>query len=618
MPFYLTCDCSRVFDANPQAARSYGDTPDANVPAHDLEILNTLHRISDGTGLSLSERLNAIVKVVMFHMRADACSIYLEEDGEGSRFVLAATHGLNAEAVGKVVLAPGEGVTGWVARERIPLPIEDISEDARFKVISEMGEEAFRSIMAAPIRLDQRLIGVINVQSRQVHEYPESQVRLMETIGNHLGGIIRSAQYYEDTRKQLKHQRLINGIGQALVSTMHLDPLLEMVMDKSRELTQTRGGVLRLWEDEHQQLIVRVSTGEALPDEELRPLYLGEGLPGIAALKQERWRLDAGLSAPHREMLPPGVEHNYLCVPVVYQGRAIGTISVFDKEEPGGAPGALTDDDESLLQALANQVAVAIRNAQHTDDLTAKVEELKSHRDQLVQSETLAAVGRMADSVAERIRGPLVPIQGMAQRLLRGNVSDSQAHAYLEVILREARKMDRFSEGVMELAQAGEVVPEQRDVDAFVAEVVERTRSEAGAKGIGISLTLGADRQIYLDSDKLRRALVHVLENAMQALSAGGEIRVRTQRCAYPVEGTAVDGVCIAIRDSGDGIPDEVMEHLFKPFYTTRNGGQGLGLSTAYRTVRAHGGILLAHNPPDGGAEFTVFLPDFPVQNGRR
>ena len=592
--------------------------PDANVPAHDLEILNTLHRISDGTGLSLSERLNAIVKVVMFHMRADACSIYLEEDGEGSRFVLAATHGLNAEAVGKVSLAPGEGVTGWVARERIPLPIEDIAEDARFKVINEMGEEAFRSIMAAPIRLDQRLIGVVNVQSKVVHEYPESQVRLMETIGNHLGGIIRSAQYYEDTKKQLKHQRLINGIGQALVSTMHLDSLLEMVMEKSRELTQTRGGVLRLWEEEHQQLVVRFTTGESLPEEELRPLYLGEGLPGIAALKQERWRLDAGLSAPHREMLPPGVANNYLCVPVVYQGRAIGTISVFDKEEPDGLSGVLTDDDESLLQALANQVAVAIRNAQHTDGLTTKVEELKAHRDQLVQSETLAAVGRMADSVAERIRGPLVPIQGMAQRLLKGGVSDSQAHAYLEVILREARKMDRFSEGVMELAQAGEVVPQQRDVDAFVSEIVERVRAEAGTKGIGITLTLGAERQVYLDSDKLRRALVHVLENAMQSLSAGGEIRVRTQRCAYPVEGAAVDGVCIAIRDSGNGIPEDVLEHLFKPFYTTRNGGQGLGLSTAYRTVRAHGGILLAHNPPDGGAEFTLFLPDFPGQNGRR
>ncbi len=606
-----------MFDANSRSARSSGDSSETGAPAHDLEVLNTIHRISDGTGLSLSERLSAIVKVVAFHLRADACSIYLEQGGEGSRLMLAASHGLNPEAVGRVSLATGEGVTGWVGRERIALPIEDISTDSRFKMIREVGEEAFRSIMAAPIRHDQRLIGVINVQSYEVQEYSESQVRLVETIGNHLGGIIRAAQYYEDTKKQLKHQRLINGIGQALVSTVHLDPLLEMVMEKSRELTQTRGGVLRLWDDEAQQLVVRVTTGEGLPEAELRPLFLGEGLPGISALKQERWRIDARFSAPNRELLPPGVVNNYLCVPVVYQGRSIGTISVFDREE-GDAPAGLTDDDESLLQALANQVAVAIRNAQHTDQLTAKVADLKSHREQLVQAETLAAVARMADSVAEQIRGPMVPIQSMAQRLLKGGASDSQRNAYLEVILREANRVDRFLDGVTELAQSHDIVPERRDVDAFAAETAERIRARALAGGIAMHLHLDADCTIYLDSGKMQRALEYLFDNAMSAMGAGGELHIGTKTCAYPVNGTTVDGVCIAVRDTGDGIPEDVLEHLFKPFFSTRDGHQGLGLSTAYCTVRAHGGVLLAHNPPEGGAEFSVFLPKVTPSSGHR
>ncbi|MBI5136481.1 MAG: GAF domain-containing protein [Nitrospirae bacterium] len=603
-------------DASLQPQRGAAEGTPPGAPTLDLEILNTLHRISDGTGLSLHERLAAIVKVVAFHLRSDACSIYLEDGGAGSRFLLAATHGLNPEAVGRVSLAPGEGVTGWVGRERIPLPIEDISHDTRFKMISEMGEEGFKAIMAAPIRLDQRLIGVINVQNRAVREYTDPQVRLLETIGIHLGGIIRAAQYYEEARKQLKHQRLVNGIGQALVSTLHLDPLLEMVMEKSRELTQTRGGVLRLWDEERQQLVVRVTTGDMRPEEELRPLYLGEGLSGIAALKQQRWRLDAVARPQERELLPSGVVHNYLCVPVVFQGRSIGTISVFDKEQPGGLATRLTDDDEALLQALANQVAVAIKNAQACDDLTATVEDLKAQRDQLVQAETLAAVGRMADAMAHQLRGPLVPITGLATRLMDGDLSESQRHHYLEVILREAKRMDRFLDGVMELVRAGEVNPEQRDVDAFVAESVERFRPTANGKGVGMRLELNAGSVAWLDSDKLRRALCHVLDNALKALPAGGEIRVRTERCAYPVEGSAVDGVCIQVRDTGDGIPEAMLDSLFKPFISGRDGGRGLGLSTAYRTLRGHGGTLLAHNPPDGGAEFTLFLPESPGRSG--
>jgi len=86
-------------------------------PRHDLEVLNTIHRISDSSGLSLHERLSAIVKVVAFHLRSDACSIYLEAEDLGGRLVLAATHGLNADAVGRVTLGAGEGAGAIVKDE---------------------------------------------------------------------------------------------------------------------------------------------------------------------------------------------------------------------------------------------------------------------------------------------------------------------------------------------------------------------------------------------------------------------------------------------------------------------------------------------------------------------
>ncbi|MFQ5509380.1 MAG: GAF domain-containing protein [Leptospirillia bacterium] len=578
---------------------------------HDLEVLNTIHRISDSSGLSLNERLSAIVKVVAFHLKNDACSIYLDNAKGDGRFVLTATHGLNPGAVGRVALNPGEGVTGWVGRERIALPIEDINQDSRFKIISEVGEEGFQAILAAPIRLEQRLIGVINVQSREVREYPPHQVRLLETIGMHLGGIIRATQLYEDTRKQLKHLRIINGIGQALVSTLHLDPLLEMVLEKSRELTHTRGGVLRLWDDACQQLVVRVTAGESLPEEELRPLYLGESVPGMSALKQETYCINGEDPEAPEALLPRGVMRNYLCVPVVYEDRAIGTISVYDRE--GDDHDRLSEDDLSLLKTLSNQVAVAIRNAQVCDELTDTVDDLTHTRDLLVQSETLAAVGRMARGVVQEVRVPLVPLEGLAHRLLNNNELDEiTRRTYLEAILREAGRLSAFVAEMNALSEASRVRLEPVDIDGLVQAILDSRADQLEGCGVVLEMSLNAGCEPSLDAKQLGEALSHILNNALDAMPTGGVLTVHTESCSYPVDGEQVEGVRLSVRDSGRGIDEEALGQLFLPFFTTKEHGRGLSLATAYRIVRAHGGTLLAHNPPEGGADFTVFLPLLP------
>ncbi|MDH4228550.1 MAG: GAF domain-containing protein [Nitrospirota bacterium] len=591
-----------------------GRSPDDGLLLHDLEVLNTLHRIADSSGLSLAERLSAIVKVVAFHLRSDACSIYLEDRAHGGRFVLTATHGLNPEAVGRISLAPGEGVTGWVGREQVALPISDISHDPRFKMISGMGEEELHAILAAPIRLEQRLIGVINVQGRQVSEYVPQQVRLLETIGMHLGGIIRTTQLYEDTRKQLKHLRIINGVGQALASTLNLESLLRMVMEKSRELTQTRGGLLRLWDDERQQLVVKVTTGEPLPEPELRPLYLGEGLPGMAALKQEGYLVEGREGSRYAHLLPQGVVSNYLCVPVVDQGRCIGTISVFDREPGEHGVGRLTEDDQSLLKSLSNQVAVAIRNARACDALSSTVEDLRQTRDLLVRNEALAAVGRMSDAVVQELRVPLVPMEGLLRRLQRDDLDADQRTTYLSMVLRETERMGAFLNQVLEFARADTIRPERREVDTFVAAVIEARRERLGECGIAVVPRLNSDCLVPMDPERVECALNHILDNAERAMPLGGEVFLRTERCYFPLPGRRAEGVCISIRDSGTGISEEALAHVFEPFYSTREGGgRGLSLAIAYRIARAHGGTLLASNPPEGGAEFSLFLPAPPV-----
>jgi signal transduction histidine kinase len=156
-------------------------------------------------------------------------------------------------------------------------------------------------------------------------------------------------------------------------------------------------------------------------------------------------------------------------------------------------------------------------------------------------------------------------------------------------------------------SEAVELVP--RPVDAVVEACVDRVRGRCAEYGIRLETRFGAGVDVALDDVRLGAALGHILKNAMDALPTGGTIHVRTEACAHPVDGHAVDGVRVSVRDTGRGIPEAVLARLFTPFFTTRERGRGLALAIAYRTVRAHGGTLLASNVPEGGAEFSLFLP---------
>ncbi len=601
----------------PELQAAHAATTPEPLASQDLEVLNTMHRIADGADLNLSDRLSAVVKVVAYHLHSDACSIYLAEDwlsatsdgqspGSG-RFLLAATHGLNPEAVGRVHLQAGEGVTGWVGRECAALSVSDTRKDDRFKAVQEMDDQSYRAILAAPIRLDQQLVGVINVQSRQRVIHPPTQVRLLETIGMHLGGIIRSAHQHEEARRQLKHLRLINGIGQALVSTLHLDPLLRMVMDKSCEITDTRGGVLRLWDDETQQLVIQTTVGEPLPDSELVPRFLGEGLSGITALKQECCRINPNDDTDTR--LPDGVRHGYLCVPVVFQGRAIGTISVFDRQDCHGRPVDLTAEDQSLLQALANQVAVAITNAQVCDQLENQVSALSHTREHEVQRDTLLAVSRMASAMIRHVREPLAPVRALVGRLKEGGLPQERVTEYLDVIQQETDRLEGFLAAVSQMEESAAACLVECDVDPWVQGVVAGIAGRTEARGITVEVSANTGMRTYLDPEQATLAVQAMLNNAIEALPNGGQIKVRVEACAHPVCGTPLDGIRIAVQDSGEGLNEASMSELFAPFFSTKPGGRGLGLTLAYRIARAHGGVLLGNNPPEGGAEFSLFFP---------
>lgn len=138
--------------------------------------------------LSLNDVLHSIIDLIVEFMACDSCLIYLVEDEE---FVLAASNAADRSNIGKVKLRLDEGLTGWVARERRLLAISrEAYNDPRFKYFKDLPEDTFEAFLSAPVILQNRVVGVINVQHRLVHSHTGSEMELLTTIGEQVGCLL--------------------------------------------------------------------------------------------------------------------------------------------------------------------------------------------------------------------------------------------------------------------------------------------------------------------------------------------------------------------------------------------------------------------------------------------
>ncbi len=227
-----------------------------------------------------------------------------------------------------------------------------------------------------------------------------------------------------------------------------------------------------------------------------------------------------------------------------------------------------------------------------------------SANDEMVRTSKLAFLGEMAAGIAHEVRTPLGIIRNAAQLLERRmqDSGDKEAAEWSVFIKEESDRLARVVADLLDFVKP--VPPLKSSVDLSV--VVERSAnllaSESTARGVVIDIEHARQPIVVAcDSDQIHQVCLNLLMNAMQASSRGSKVEVSlTER------GPAAELVVV---DHGHGIPSEVLERLFEPFTSKRDGGIGLGLAIVRRIVRAHGGEVTARNRPEGGAEFRVTLP---------
>ena len=265
--------------------------------------------------------------------------------------------------------------------------------------------------------------------------------------------------------------------------------------------------------------------------------------------------------------------------------------------EPPGAPGEAPDEIGELAATFERMVAG-----------------LASSQRAALESERLAAIGKMAAHVTHEIRNPLSSIGLNVELLeeeLEEGVDKDEAKALLSSIRREVERLEQLSEEYLRVARLPSPRMEADDVAQAVRDVAGFSRKEMERAGCTLAMHIEGDAEgrvppALFDEAQLRQALLNLLRNAREAMPEGGTIDVTVR----------AEGMSVAIRidDRGAGIPEEIRAQVFDPFFSTKGEGTGLGLAITRQIVEAHGGSLTCEGREGGGTSFRIALPIAPAR----
>ncbi|MFQ5607156.1 MAG: nitrogen regulation protein NR(II) [Candidatus Zixiibacteriota bacterium] len=249
------------------------------------------------------------------------------------------------------------------------------------------------------------------------------------------------------------------------------------------------------------------------------------------------------------------------------------------------------------------------------------ISELGEMRREMARMETLAAVGEMAASVAHQVRNPLVSVKGFASLIARGT-SDGQARERASSILKGVEHLERVIDALLRFSRKEALNLKPTNLCRYLRKVVRQfNERESGKASQDSPVTFdGPLHKINAEIDQIvfREIVQNILQNARESCERPVAVTVELRGPAHdphdlidrtePGRGTSLK-VEILIRDNGPGIPTDHLQDIFRPFFTTKTRGSGLGLALARKMIIAHGGSITAQSSPSSGSAFHILLP---------
>ncbi|HNQ93289.1 MAG TPA: response regulator [Anaerolineales bacterium] len=258
--------------------------------------------------------------------------------------------------------------------------------------------------------------------------------------------------------------------------------------------------------------------------------------------------------------------------------------------------------DLELFFVLARQAIVAMENARLYADLREYVRRVEESQQALLRAEKMAAAGRLTASIAHEVNNPLQSVQNCLHLAGHEDVPPEKRREYFDLARTELDRLMKTMQRMLDFYRPGASRVEEVDILELLKHVINLTSQQLGQRNIQMITDLPESLpMIYVVSGQIQQIFFNLILNALDAMPMGGELKIS----ARPKN----RGIELIFADNGPGIPETQRNNIFEPFFSTKDGGTGLGLTVSYNIVTAHGGTLDLVDRKEPGACFRLFLP---------
>jgi GAF domain-containing protein/anti-sigma regulatory factor (Ser/Thr protein kinase) len=534
------------------------------------------------------------------------------------------------------------------ALERRTIHIPDVWADPEY-TYGARDAEAIHTVLSVPILKGDNLLGVLTIYHLEgIKPFTDKQISLVETFADQAAIAIDNVRLLDELRERTNELgqsvgelRALGEVSQAVNSTLDLETVLSTIVAKAVQLSGTEAGAIYVFDDAQREFHLRATYGM---DQELidaltqQHIGIDDSNVTLALTQSEPVQIgdlkEQSRSAVNEIILRAGFRA--LLVAPLLRGEGIVGLLVVRRHTPGSFPQNTVD----LIKTFAAQSAVAIENARLFKNVETSLEDLRTTQDRLVQTQKLASLGQLTAGIAHEIKNPLNFVNnfsGVSAELideLKETLSKvktdvntlaeitelmSTLRDNLDKIVQHGKRADAIVKNMLLHSREGSGEHRSVDINALVEEAVNLAYHGARAEKQGFNITLErsfdpAAGQVDVYPQEITRAILNLISNGFYAAT---KRKGQSNSDTYEPTLTAAtrdlgDKVEIRIRDNGVGIPPEVSEKMFNPFFTTKPAGEGTGLGLSIThdiIVKQHSGSIQIDSHPGEYTEVRIVLP---------
>ena len=504
-----------------------------------------------------------------------------------------------------------------------------------------------RTLLVVPLLKEGELVGAFAIYRQDVRPFTDKQIELVKSFAAQAVIAIENTRLLSELRESLEQQTATSEVLSVISSSQgELEPVFQAMLANATRICEAKFGSMALLEGNGlRRVAIHNAPPEFMEFHEKSPAFdvtVSLTINQLVTTKQLVHTADLLEQDPKSPLARYAGARTLILVPLLKDAELVGVIGIYRQEVR-----PFTDKQIALVQNFAAQAVIAIENTrllnelrQRTDDLTQSLENLRTAQDRLVQTEKLASLGQLTAGIAHEIKNPLnfvnnfsgvsVELIDELQEAVATVKADEKTKSEiaelagtlrgnLEKIVQHGKRADSIVKNMLLHSREGSGEHRPVDINALVEESLNLAYHGARAEKEGFNITLQrafdpAAGEVDLFPQEITRVLLNLISNGFYAAT---KRKGQANDDGYQPILTAAtkdlgDRVEIRIRDNGTGIPAEVKDKMFNPFFTTKPAGEGtgLGLSLSHDIiVKQHAGSIAVDTAPGEFTEFRLVLP---------